>query len=280
MATIKDHVSFEFFPPHTAKGVEKLIQTAKSLMVANPEYYSVTCGAGGSTQERTPNTVFTLQEKNLTALCPHISCIGTDERLIKELLDKYKSHKINRIVALRGDMPSGMVSHGDFNYASELIAWIRKTYAEYFHISVGCYPECHPQASNAQSDFDNFIVKAKSGANCAITQYFYNNDGYFHFIEKCQQAGVNIPIYPGIMPITNYFKLARFSELSGAEIPRWIRKQLESYNDDMDSIKQFGIDVVSHMCEELIKGGAPGLHFYTLNNAETSLAICNNLKLI
>lgn len=274
-------VSFEFFPPRTETGLDNLIQASQVLNQANPSYYSVTFGAFGSTQDTTLETCLQLQEKLKTPISPHISCIGTSKNVIKKLLDEYKEKNINHLVVLRGDIPSGMVvAHGDFAYATDLVKWIRQEYGDFFHIAIACYPEIHPQSLNAQKDFHYFKEKVSAGANEAITQYFYNPDSYMYFLDRCKENGIDIPITPGIMPITNYHQLARFSSMCGAEIPRWIRKQLESVSENQDSLISFGLDVVTNLCETLIKNGAPGLHFYTLNKSQASIEICKRLKLV
>lgn len=272
--------SFEFFPPKTQAGMEKLLNVRNQLAQRNPHFFSVTYGAGGSTRDRTVESVLTLNQQGI-ATAPHLSCIGTSKSSVAELLDLYQEHNIRRIVALRGDMPSGMGigDAGEMKYASELVSFIRQHSGEHFLIEVAAYPEAHPQAISAETDLLNFQRKVEAGASSAITQYFYSADAYYYFIEKCEQKGINIPIVPGIMPITNYTKLMRFSEMCGAEIPRWIRKQLEAYADDTDSIVSFGEEVVSRMCEQLLDAGAPGLHFYTLNQAKPALAVWDNLGL-
>jgi methylenetetrahydrofolate reductase (NADPH) len=272
-------VSFEFFPPHTDKGSDNLIVTAKALEKAKPEYFSVTFGAGGSTQTRTPDTVLNLKKHLTTPVAPHLSCIGTNKKLLKSILDKYNSNEISQLVALRGDLPSGTVSRGDFCFATDLVKWIRENYNNTFNLHVACYPECHPQSRSSNDDFKHFCEKVKAGADTAITQYFFNADAYFYFVEKCHKHDINIPIVPGIMPITNYYKLAHFSEMCGAEIPRWARKQMEYYADDEKSLKDFGVEFVSHLCDNLIQGGVENFHFYTLNQAEPTLSICKNLKI-
>lgn len=272
--------SCEFFPPKTEQGMEKLFATADALKKSiNPRFFSVTFGAGGSTRENTFNAVNKIKEKTGNEVAPHLSCIGSTSSQLKDILDDYKQQGIQRIVALRGDMPSGTVSHGDFNYANELVSFIRENYNDYFHIEVAAYPETHPQALSAMKDLEYFKLKVDSGANSAMTQYFYNIDSYFNFIDEIEKLGLDIPVIPGIMPITNYSNLSRFSDMCGAEIPRWLRKKLESYGDDTDSIKNFGTDFVSGMCEKLLDMGAPGLHFYTLNQSEASIQIWNNLNL-
>lgn len=276
--TNKPSLSFEFFPPQTAEGMQKLIATRKQLEALQPEFFSVTFGAGGSTRDRTLETVQNIQADGYPA-APHLSCIGSTRDNIRAILQTYKNLGIKRIVALRGDLPSGMAGTGEFQYANELVEFIRKESGDTFHIEVAAYPEFHPQAKSPRDDLLNFERKVKAGADSAITQYFYNADSYFHFVEQCQKLGITIPIVPGIMPIVKFSQLARFSDTCGAEIPRWIRKTLESYGDDADAIKAFGADVVSKLAEQLLAGGAPGLHFYTLNQAAPSLDIYKRLGL-
>ena len=272
--------SFEFFPTKTDAGHEKLLATARTLASYNPEFFSCTYGAGGSTRDRTINTVLQLEKEVHVPAAPHLSCVGDSKADLRSLLTQYQQAGIKRIVALRGDLPSGMgMASGELRYANDLVSFIREESGDHFHIEVAAYPEMHPQARNFEDDLQNFVRKANAGADSAITQYFFNADSYFYFVERVQAMGVHIPIVPGIMPITNYSKLARFSDACGAEIPRWVRKQLEAYGDDVKSIQAFGEQVISTMCEDLLQGGAPGLHFYTLNQAEPSLAIWNNLKL-
>jgi methylenetetrahydrofolate reductase (NADPH) len=272
--------SFEFFPTKTDAGHEKLLATARTLASYNPEFFSCTYGAGGSTRDRTINTVLQLEKEVHVPAAPHLSCVGDSKADLRSLLTQYQQAGIKRIVALRGDLPSGMgMASGELRYANELVSFIREETGDHFHIEVAAYPEMHPQARNFEDDLKNFVRKANAGANSAITQYFFNADSYFHFVERVRKMGVDIPIVPGIMPITNYSKLARFSDACGAEIPRWVRKQLEAYGDDTASIQAFGEQVITEMCERLLHGGAPGLHFYTLNQAEPSLAVWNNLKL-
>jgi methylenetetrahydrofolate reductase (NADPH) len=271
--------SFEFFPPKTRDGVIKLETTSQMLAGLKPRFFSVTFGAGGSTRDRTFETVVELHESSGIHAAPHISCISSTRENIREMLHAYREKGIRHIVALRGDMPSGMVEPGDFRYANELVTFIREETGNHFHVEVAAYPEYHPQASSPDRDLDNFKRKIEAGADSAITQYFYNPDAYFHFVERCERLGIDIPIVPGIMPITNYHQLARFSDVCGAEIPRWIRKRLETFDDDSDSIRVFGMDVVSRLCARLLEQGAPGLHFYTLNRAEPSMAIWKNLGL-
>ena len=273
-------ISFEFFPTKTDAGHEKLMATARRLAEYRPDFFSCTYGAGGSTRDRTLNTVLQLDGEIKVPTAPHLSCVGDSKQELRELLNLYKDAGIKRIVALRGDLPSGMgMASGELRYANELVEFIRSETGDHFHIEIAAYPEMHPQARNFEDDLANFVRKAKAGADSAITQYFFNADCYFYFVERVRKLGVETPVVPGIMPITNYSKLARFSDACGAEIPRWVRKQLESYGDDMESIQAFGEQVISEMCQELLAGGAPGLHFYTLNQAEPSLAIRDNLKL-
>ncbi|MDM9649914.1 methylenetetrahydrofolate reductase [NAD(P)H] [Ectopseudomonas oleovorans] len=272
--------SFEFFPTKTEAGHEKLMDVARQLAAYKPDFFSCTYGAGGSTRDRTLNTVLQLDGEIKVPTAPHLSCVGDSKAELRELLNLYKNAGIKRIVALRGDLPSGMgMASGELRYANELVEFIRTETGDHFHIEVAAYPEMHPQARNFESDIANFVRKAKAGADSAITQYFFNADSYFYFVERVQKLGVDIPVVPGIMPITNYSKLARFSDACGAEIPRWVRKQLEAYGDDSDSIRAFGEQVITEMCERLLQGGAPGLHFYSMNLAAPSLAIWNNLKL-
>ena len=270
--------SFELFPPQTPERVEKLRLTRQQLARFNPKFFSVTFGAGGSTRERTLETVLEIQTEG-HVVAPHLSCIGSTQQNIRAILEKYYEAGIRHIVALRGDLPSGMAQAGEFRYASELVAFIRQEYGSSFHIEVAAYPEYHPQARSAQADFDNFKRKIEMGASSAITQYFYNADAYFHFVELCEAAGLNIPVVPGIMPINKFSQLVRFSVTCGAEIPRWIRKKLEGYGDDSESIQAFGLDVVTGLCEQLLQAGAPGLHFYTLNSANLTSAIWQRLNL-
>ncbi len=270
--------SFEFFPPKTEEGADKLRKVHVELAKLNPLYFSVTFGAGGSTQQGTIDTVIEIQKSGSEA-APHLSCVGSTKDNVRELLNKYKVNNIKRIVALRGDMPSGMGEAGEFHYANELVEFIRKETGDHFHIEVAAYPEFHPQARNAETDLSNFKQKVDAGANSALTQYFYNIDAYVHFVDDCEDMGLSLPIVPGIMPITNYKQLARFSDMCGAEIPRWIRKRLEGYGDDMESIRAFGLDVTVELCHQLLEAGAPGLHFYTMNQTGPSLAIWKELGL-
>ncbi|PJE42493.1 MAG: methylenetetrahydrofolate reductase [NAD(P)H] [Pseudomonas sp.] len=272
--------SFEFFPTKTEAGHEKLMNVARQLATYKPDFFSCTYGAGGSTRDRTLNTVLQLDGDVKVPTAPHLSCVGDSKAELRELLNLYKNSGIKRIVALRGDLPSGMgMASGELRYANDLVSFIREETDDHFHIEVAAYPEMHPQARNFEDDIANFVRKAKAGADSAITQYFFNADCYFYFVDRVRKLGVDIPVVPGIMPITNYSKLARFSDACGAEIPRWVRKQLEAYGDDTDSIQAYGEQVITEMCERLLQGGAPGLHFYSMNQAEPSLAIWNNLKL-
>ncbi|WP_017429526.1 methylenetetrahydrofolate reductase [NAD(P)H] [Vreelandella jeotgali] len=269
--------SFEFFPPGTDAGREKLCQARDALASRQPRFFSVTYGAGGSTQQRTREAVRAVGESGITT-APHLSCIGSDKAQLRDLLAEYREEGIDSLVALRGDMPSGMASIGELRYANELVAFIREETGDHFEIAVAAYPESHPQAPNLDRDVENFARKMHAGADMAITQYFFTAEAYFHFVDKARALGVKQPIIPGIMPIVNYTKLARFSDACGAEIPRWIRKQLESYGDDSDAIGEFGTEVVSRLCQDLLDGGAPGLHFYTLNQSAPVLKIVDNLR--
>ena len=265
-------VSFEFFPPKTAEGEQKLLQTVNELAPHQPEFFSVTYGAGGSTQEGTFNAVANIRAQGYQA-APHLSCVGATREKIRHILDELKSQGVNRIVALRGDLPSGMGGMGELNHASDLVQLIREHSGDWFQIVVAAYPEYHPQARNPQDDLKHFVNKMQAGANMAVTQYFYNADAYARFVDDVRKAGVAQPIIPGIMPITNYSRLARFSETCGAEIPRWVLLKLASFGDDTASIKAFGEDVVAQLCERLIELGAPSMHFYTLNQAAPTTAI-------
>jgi methylenetetrahydrofolate reductase (NADPH) len=274
----KHSFSFELFPPKTQEGAEKLRRARAKLARVHPLYFSVTYGAAGSTRERTFATVQECRDDGLDT-APHLSGIGSHKDEIRELLDYYKVRGVRRLVALRGDMPSGMGDAGDFRYANELVSFIRNETGDFFHIEVAAYPEFHPQAPSAQADLENFKRKVEAGADGAITQYFYNADAYFRFVDSCEKLGVELPVVPGIMPITNYVQLARFSDACGAEIPRWIRKRLEGFRDDLASIRAFGQDVVTEMCRRLLDQGAPGLHFYTMNRSQPTLAVWNSLGL-
>jgi methylenetetrahydrofolate reductase (NADPH) len=270
--------SFEFFPPKTPEGIEKLRATRRQLAQLNPAFFSVTFGAGGSTRDRTLETVQEIRSEGYAA-APHLSCIGSTRESIRAILAQYRASGIHHIVALRGDLPSGTVSAGELHYASELVQLIREETGDYFTIEVAAYPEFHPQARSAQDNLRHFKWKVDAGANAAITQYFFNADAYFNFIDECESAGIDIPIVPGIMPINNFSQLARFSDTCGAEIPRWLRLKLQSYGDDTASIKALGLDVITALCDRLLSGGAPGLHFYTLNNAGPSSTIWQRLGL-
>ena len=270
--------SFEFFPPNTDEGAGKLVVTARELAKLKPKFFSVTYGAGGSTQTRTLKAVLDLRAAGHAA-APHVSCIGSTHAGLRDTLQQYKDNGIKHLVALRGDLPSGTASAGEFHHANELVAFIRKEFGDHFFIEVAAYPEYHPQAKSAQDDLNNFKRKVEAGAGSAITQYFYNADCYYHFIGQCEKMGISIPIVPGIMPIGRFSQLARFSDACGAEIPRWIRKKLEGYSDDTESIRAFGLDVVTKLCEDLLKAGAPGLHFYTMNQADLTTAIWKRLGL-
>ncbi len=263
---MKPEISFEFFPPKTEEGVSKLRETRKQLALLSPKFFSVTFGAGGSTRDRTMDAVLEIQAEGFEA-APHISGISSFKAEVLSLLKTYQSHGIRRLVVLRGDLPSGEVSSGDFTYASHLVAFIREQTGDWFQIEVGAYPETHPEARSASADLKHFKTKVDAGANSAITQYFYNADAYFQFIDRCQKSGIEIPILPGIMPIYNYTQLARFSSVCGAEIPRWLRLRLDDYGDDIASLRSLGLDVVTDLCEKLMSGGAPGLHFYTMNQS-------------
>lgn len=272
-------ISFEYFPPKTDAGREKLIRdTTPALQRVNPAYYSVTYGAGGSTRDNTRGTVMALRELGLS-VAPHLSFGGDDEATIAALLDDYKAAGIDRLVALRGDLPSGTGAGVHTVYANELVQFVRERTGDHFTIEVAAYPEIHPQAESYESDLQFLKAKFEAGADSAITQYFYNVESYFYFLDRCAAIGIDKPIYAGIMPITNYANLARFSRNCGAEIPRWICKRLEGFADDSESIAAFGVDVVSQLCQTLIESGAPGIHFYSMNQAEPTLKICDNLGL-
>lgn len=268
--------SIEFFPPKTPEGAEKLRATRQSLSALHPKYFSVTFGAGGSTQRGTLDTVLDILAAGEEA-APHLSCVGGTRASIRAILAEFKSHGIRRLVALRGDLPSGFGAAGEFRYANELVEFIRAETGDWFHIEVAAYPEVHPQARSPQDDLQNFARKVRAGADAAITQYFYNADAYFEFVDRTRQLGLDVPIVAGIMPITNYTQLMRFSDMCGAEIPRWVRLRLASYGDDSASIKAFGLDVVTQLCERLLAGGAPGLHFYSMNQAQATTALWQRL---
>ena len=278
MTTYDDRCfSFEFFPPKSPEGKDKLRDVQQQLAAVNPQFISVTYGAGGSTREHTRDVVYDIHRNGIPA-APHLSFGGDSAEKVEELLLNYKKVGIKRIVALRGDLPSGM-GNVRLVYANELVEFIRKTTGDHFEIHVAAYPEIHPQAKSYEQDINYLKGKFDAGANSAITQYFYNPDAYFYFIEQCEKHGISAPIYPGIMPITNYANLARFSDNCGADIPRWMRQRFESYYDDTASIRAFGLEVVTNLCEKLLANGAPGLHFYTMNQANTVLSIWDNLKL-
>ena len=271
--------SCEFFPPRTDVGMEKLITTHQQLNdTIKPAFFSVTFGAGGTTRDRTMETVKQLRSDSSQIIVPHISCMGSSKQQLSDLLDEYIELGINRLVTLRGDIPEDGTAGNDLMHANELVTFIREKTGDHFHIEIAAYPEYHPESASPDEDFKYFLNKANAGADSAITQYFYNVDAYTHFVEKCEQAQLNIPIVPGIMPITNYANLVRFSDACGAEIPRWIRKQLIAYENDLDSLRAFGTDVVAQLCHQLLEAGAPGLHFYTLNQSDAIINIWNKLK--
>ena len=270
--------SFEFFPPKTPEGKDKLRATWRQLAQLNPRFFSVTFGAGGSTQQGTLDTVVEIRGAGQNA-APHLSCVVSSKAEIASTLSRYRENGIRHVVALRGDMPSGLASSGELRYANELVTFIRETTGDWFHIEVACYPEYHPQTRNPADELKNFKRKIDAGANSAITQYFYNSDAYFRFVDDSAAAGITVPIVPGIMPIGNFSQLARFSDACGAEIPRWIRVKLEGYRDDTASIRAFGLDVVTALCQKLLDAGAPGLHFYTLNQAGPASTIWQRLGL-
>ncbi len=282
MQSQRDHkkaFSFEFFPPRTPEAVGRLQTTRDRLAQLKPDYFSVTFGAGGSTREKTFETVLEIRETTGIPAAPHISCIGCSLQVIRETLTTYKEAGINRIVALRGDLPSGSAGYGELRYGNELVEFIRRETGDHFYLEVAAYPEFHPQAPSAKGDLENFKCKVEAGADSAITQYFYNPDAYFRFVESCERYGIDIPIVPGVMPIINHTQLVRFSEACGAEIPRWILRRLRDFGDDRVAIREFGIDVTTELCQQLLEKGAPGLHFYTMNQAEASEAIWRNLGL-
>lgn len=271
-------ISLEFFPPKTPEGFDKLRVVRQALYPLKPEFFSVTYGAGGSTQDGTLQTVQEIIADGFQA-APHFSCIGATKTTVREQLAQFRAAGIHRMVALRGDLPSGAGSFGEFRYASELIEFIRAETADEFHIEVGCYPEVHPQAKSPEADLSAYLTKVQAGANSAISQYFYNPDAYFRFVDETQKLGAKIPVVAGVMPIISATQLMRFSDMCGAEIPRWIRLRLQSFGDDTASIKSFGLDVTTQLCEKLIQGGAPAIHFYTMNQSTATLAICENLGL-
>ncbi len=270
-------ISFEFFPPNTPVGSEKLRAVVQDLAAASPQFFSVTYGAGGSTREKTLSTVYDIAAMGHEA-APHLSCVGSTEAGIAETLATYRAQGIRRLVALRGDLPSGTATAGAFRHAADLVAFIRRTQGSDWRIEVAAYPEYHPQQRYARRDLEFFAAKVRAGADSAITQFFYNADAYFHFIDEVRALGVTVPIVPGVMPIHNFAKIAQFAARDGIEIPRWVALKMEGYLDDAASIRAFGIDVVSRLCERLIAGGAPGIHFYTLNQSGLSLEICRRLR--
>ena len=279
MPAAKPRISFEYFPPKTEAGREKLLtQTTPALNELKPEFFSVTYGAGGSTRDSTVGVVSAINETGIEA-APHLSFGGDDEAAIGELLDTYKAQGISRLVALRGDMPSGMGGPAQLVHANELVEFIRARTNDHFHIEVAAYPEIHPQSESYQSDINYLKGKFEAGADSAITQYFFNVESYFYFLDQCAEAGITKPIYAGIMPILNFANLARFSRNCGADIPRWISQRIEGYGDDQNSIREFGIEVVSQLCQTLLESGAPGIHFYTMNQVEPTREIYKNLGL-
>jgi methylenetetrahydrofolate reductase (NADPH) len=271
-------VSFEFFPPRTEEGISNLNKTVKLLSKFTPEFFSVTFGAGGSTKVKTLETVLDIKSSGYKAV-PHISCISSSKEEILDLLTQYRENNIDHLIALRGDNPSGAISNGDFKYANELISFIRKETGNDFHIQAAAYPEYHPEANSPKEDLDNFKRKIDAGVNSAITQFFFNVDAYFKFIEECQKKSISVPIIPGIMPIYNIKQLSRFASNCGAEIPRWLRLKLENYEDkDIQSLRNYGVDVITELCETLIQYGVPGIHFYTLNESRIVSKIINNIS--
>lgn len=271
-------ISFEFFPPKTEEGITKLRAARKQLAQLNPKFFSVTFGAGGSTRDRTMETVLEIHNEGFES-APHISCISSSKDEIRQLLNAYREQGIRHLVALRGDIPSGTVGVGDFRHADELVAFIRQETGAWFEIEVAAYPEFHPEARSPAKDLQYFKQKVDAGANAAITQYFYNVDAYFNFMDQCGALGITIPVVPGVMPIYNYTQLSRFSDVCGAEIPRWLRIRLQDYADDLPSLRALGTDVVTDLCEQLLAGGAPGLHFYTLNQAGIVCTIMQRMGL-
>ena len=270
-------ISLEFFPPKTPEGVDKLAAVRQKLYALKPQYCSVTYGAGGSTQDGTMQAVQAILSEGVDA-APHFSCIGADKASIRRGLQQFKEAGIQRIVALRGDLPSGYGGFGEFRYASDLVAFIRAETGDHFHIEVAAYPEMHPQARSLEADLQAFVTKVKAGADAAITQYFFNSDAYFRFVDDVRRLGIDVPIVPGVMPISNFSQLRRFSEACGAEIPRWIGKRMQAYGDDVDAIRGFAADFVADLCRRLVDGGAPGLHFYTLNLSKPTLNVLQRLR--
>ena len=271
-------ISFEFFPPRTAEQKLILESTWQKLAPLKPDYLSVTFGAGGSTLEATRDAVEDLVAQTDVPVAPHISCMAQNEEMLHRILAAYRERGIDRLVVLRGDRPEGMSGPGPFQYANELVGFIRQEFGDHFHIEVACYPEFHPESRSPRSELYYFKQKVDAGANGAVTQYFYNADSYFSFLDDCRRSRIDIPITPGIMPITNYKQLSHFSDMCGAEIPQWIRRRLEGYGDDGASIRAFGLDVVTRLCERLLEGGAPGLHIYTLNRANASFLLWQRLN--
>ncbi|MDR1162413.1 MAG: methylenetetrahydrofolate reductase [NAD(P)H] [Candidatus Accumulibacter sp.] len=274
----KTELSVEFFPPQTPEGVEKLRAVRRQLAVLNPDFYSVTFGAGGTTRERTFDAAKEIQAEGVR-VAPHLSCIGSTSAKIREILEDYRSAGIRDIVALRGDLPSGTAEAGEFRHAAELVEFIRRETGDHFHIRVAAYPEWHPQARHPRDDLSGFVKKVGAGADSAITQYFYNADAYFNLVDDAHKLGVEIPIVPGVMPINSFSKLAHFSDNCGAELPRWMRRKFEELSDDTDAIRKFGLDLVTRLCERLLAGGAPGLHFFSMNQSALTLEICSRLNL-
>jgi methylenetetrahydrofolate reductase (NADPH) len=271
-------ISFEFFPPNTPVGDEKLKTVVQELGAMKPEFFSVTYGAGGSTREKTLNTVMSIAKAGFQA-APHLSCVGSTRDGLKEILATYRAQDIRRIVALRGDMPSGTATAGEFRYAAELVSFIRESQGSDWHIEVAAYPEYHPEQRYARRDLQHYVDKVRAGANSAITQFFFNPDSYFHFVEETRKLGAQAPVVPGIMPFHNYAKIAQFAARDGIEIPRWVALKMEGFMDDAASIRAFGLDVVTELCERLIAGGAPGIHFYTMNQSALTVEICKRLRL-
>jgi methylenetetrahydrofolate reductase (NADPH) len=278
MSESKRNFSFEFFPPKSAEGIARLRNTRQQLAQLHPAFFSVTYGAGGSTHDGTVATVLEISREGLAA-APHLSCIGSTHEGIRAILEQYRQNGIRHLVALRGDMPSGMVDVGEFRYANELVEFVRAEHGDAFHIEVAAYPEFHPQARSAEDDLNNFVRKINAGADSAITQYFFNIDAYFRFVDEVRARGVSAPIVPGIMPIANFSQLCRFSDGCGTEVPRWLRQRMQAYGDDSASIRALGLDVITEMCDRLLQGGAPGLHFYTLNQAGIVSTIWQRLGL-
>ncbi|MDR1275464.1 MAG: methylenetetrahydrofolate reductase [NAD(P)H] [Candidatus Accumulibacter sp.] len=274
----KIELSVEFFPPQTPEGVEKLRAVRQRLAALNPDFYSVTFGAGGTTRERTFDIAKEIKAEG-TRVAPHLSCIGSTSAKIREILEDYRSAGIRDVVALRGDLPSGTAEAGEFRHAAELVEFIRRETGDHFHIRVAAYPEWHPQARHPRDDLSGFVKKVGAGADSAITQYFYNADAYFNLVDDAHRLGVEIPIVPGVMPINSFSKLARFSDNCGAELPRWMRRKFEELSDDTDAIRDFGLDLVTRLCERLLAGGAPGLHFFSMNQSALTLEICSRLNL-